>query len=88
MLVDDFVHQVLDAFVGSHEARQLSQAGAVAAVAHAVLKLREVVVEAIGGIGQHGLVGRWDRGRGLSNLINRSLLSARRNLIIPIYCPV
>ena len=47
MLVDDLVHQVLDAFVGSHEVRQLSQAGAVSAVAHLVFELREVVVETV-----------------------------------------
>ena len=56
--MDDFVHQVLDAFVGSHEARQLSQAGAVPAVAHLVFELREVVVEAVCGVCQHDSFGR------------------------------
>ena len=51
--MDDLVHQVLDAFVCSHEARQLSQAGAVSAVAHLVFELREVVVEAVRGRGKH-----------------------------------
>ena len=53
LLVDDLVHQVLDAFVGSHEARQLSQAGAVSAVAHLVLEQGEVVVETVSSIRQN-----------------------------------
>jgi len=99
LLVDDLVHQVLDAFVCSHEARQFGQAGAVSAVAHLVLEQGEVVVEAVCGRGKQRLVGRGGlrsrslrSGRSLlitrsirSFLSNRSLLRTLRNLIILSY---